>query len=89
MLTPGEVMQNGAKEAFCEAGEMCSGSCSFVGLCDVVVVGRGRSIIAAATSSPHPLLPRVLLQTGEIGRVISSRRKRTDGSSAGRGGRGG
>lgn len=51
-------------------------SSSFVRVC---VLKEGGHIIAA--TSP--------VQTGRIGRVISSQRKRMDGSSVGRGNRGG
>lgn len=52
---------------------------SFVRVC---VFGGGGGVIAAAT----PSTPE---QTGRVGRVISSVRKRTDGSSVGWGSRGG
>lgn len=53
---------------------------SFVRVC--VFGGGGGGVIAAAT----PTTPE---QTGRVGRVISSVRKRTDGSSVGWGSRGG
>lgn len=53
---------------------------SFVRVC--VFGGGGGGVIAAAT----PSTPE---QTGRVGRVISSVRKRTDGSSVGWGSRGG